>query len=188
MPNHWYTYQSPDKDLTLEDLAIRLSRGAITESTWVVSSETQTKVQVFDIPGLDQAARKLRKPEPSSKPQASLTVSAEQPKNCSKKSGDRRGTLAAVAKFVTNTRPNKALVLFSLCLILCGLATLRYNENELMRFPRSQDSAEVRVLPVVGDVAKTDFWIVQLCLIMASIATFELAILRGKRIRPRSDY
>lgn len=168
-----------------------LSQGLISETTWVVSGHSQTQQQIFSIPGLEHAAKKLIQSQASngSQPVANSSDKHQSPRNkrvTEIKHRKRANGLAfaAVSKLIFRTKPDLTLVVISFTMLLCSLGCWNYSNSELMRFPRPAGNPEVRVLPLIGDVSRTDFWVVQCCLVLAAIAAFEWSILRGQRSDP----
>lgn len=191
MSQNWSTQDSPDEALSFSQLAEMLSQGLVTETTWVVSRHSQTQQQIFNIPGLEHAAKKLNQGR-APKGFQSVAISSNnsqtpQSKRVKELKNRKRSTgsaLAAVSKLVFRTKPNVSLVLISVTMLVCSIGCWNYSNSELMRFPRPAGTPEVRVLPLLGDVPKTDFWVVQCCLVLAAIAAFEMSILRGQRSNP----
>lgn len=191
MPQTWFLHDAPKQKLSFDQLAIMLSRGTVSESTQVVHCESQTLQQIFDIPGLERAARKLQQAESPSRLAPVAVEPGGRRLNLSKRTAERHdqqqttSRLRSFSQLIFKTKPNVAFVAISFILLASSFGIWKYSSYELLRFPRPMNGQAVRVLPLIGDIPKFDFWIVQCCFGLAAITAFEMSILRGTRIRGR---
>ncbi len=190
MASQWMIPETPGDALSLEDLAHKVSSGQISDSTWVVSCQLGSRVQVFDIPGVDRALRRIRERERDGRDD-----SGEASSHAVKRSSARivppkavhaplhAWTIFDVCRLVLSTRPHLLYFVASMCTAVASVYCWYHSRTEMLRFPRAWSKIKVEALPFWGDVPKTDFWLIVSCLLLTSVATFQLSILYGRRIR-----
>lgn len=177
MAQYWMIPDTPDEQLSLRDLARRISEGQLSESMWVVHSETLARQQIYDIPGLANAVRKLQ----TESAIGVSTVAVEDKSNTNRPQQQVTSPARSdsIVRMILVTKPKTSWAIASLGLILGSLGTSYYSNLAMLKFPPPLGSPMCRVLPVIGEVIELDFWVVQGCLILAAIAAFQMAILLG---------